>query len=196
MGLAKELAKILRPLVGHSPYYIKKTQAFVEQVISIRMEGKECITIYDVEAQSSPSSKTKCNRMQIYPIKHPWPYKISLHCWSSALKHTFPVPSILDMYKGQQWGLPSAQLWPTISWMSLKSRPSALPPTCHGYGSGMWMSLLLSKRQNTVSNLYSTSTPLTLTYSSLQRTVPHMAFRLFGYAWTKQHTYHNSLQET
>ena len=47
--VAKELAKILRPLVEHSPHHIKNTQDFEEQVESIRLEYAEYITSYDVK---------------------------------------------------------------------------------------------------------------------------------------------------
>ena len=49
-GMAKELANILRPLVGNYPHHNRDTQDFVEQVKSIRLGEGESITIYDVKA--------------------------------------------------------------------------------------------------------------------------------------------------
>ena len=49
-GLAKELAKILKPLVGKSPYHITSTQDFVEQARQIKLEPGECLSSYDVSA--------------------------------------------------------------------------------------------------------------------------------------------------
>ena len=49
-GVAKELAKILRPLVGKSPYHITSTQDFVEQAKQITWESGECLSSYDVSA--------------------------------------------------------------------------------------------------------------------------------------------------
>ena len=49
-GVAKELFNIIRPLVGHSPHYIKNIQDFVDQVKSIRIWEEECITSYDIKA--------------------------------------------------------------------------------------------------------------------------------------------------
>ena len=49
-GLAKELAKILKPLVGKSPYHINSTQDFVEQVRHITIVPGEYLSSYDVSA--------------------------------------------------------------------------------------------------------------------------------------------------
>ena len=49
-SVAKELAKILRPLVGKSPHHINSTQDFVEQVKHITLAPGECLSSYDVSA--------------------------------------------------------------------------------------------------------------------------------------------------
>ena len=49
-GVAKELAKILKPLVGKSPHHIYSTQDFVEQVKHIILAPEECLHSYDVSA--------------------------------------------------------------------------------------------------------------------------------------------------
>ena len=46
--VAKELSRILRPLVGKSPHHIKNTGDFVQQVKGITLKPGECITSYDV----------------------------------------------------------------------------------------------------------------------------------------------------
>ena len=48
--VAKELARILRPLVGNSTHHIKNTHDFVEQMKGITLQANECITSYDVSA--------------------------------------------------------------------------------------------------------------------------------------------------
>ena len=48
--VAKELARILRPLVGKSPHHIKNTGDIVQQVIGIRLQPSQCFTSYDVPA--------------------------------------------------------------------------------------------------------------------------------------------------
>ena len=49
-GVAKELAKILKPLVGKSPHHISSTQDFVEQARQFKLEPGECLSSYDVSA--------------------------------------------------------------------------------------------------------------------------------------------------
>ena len=49
-GVAKELPKILKPLVGKSPHHINSTQGFVEQVKHITLGPGECLISYDVSA--------------------------------------------------------------------------------------------------------------------------------------------------
>ena len=46
--MAKELAKILKPLVGKSPHHINSTQDFVEQAKHITFACGECLSSYDV----------------------------------------------------------------------------------------------------------------------------------------------------
>ena len=49
-GVAKELAKILKPLVGKSPHHITSTQDFVAQAKHFKLEPGECLSSYDVSA--------------------------------------------------------------------------------------------------------------------------------------------------
>ena len=48
--MAKELAKIPKPLVGKSPHHINSTQDFVEQAKHITLAPGECLSSYDVSA--------------------------------------------------------------------------------------------------------------------------------------------------
>ena len=47
---AKELAKILKPLVGMSAHHVHITRDFVEQLKDVRLKQGECIISYDVTA--------------------------------------------------------------------------------------------------------------------------------------------------
>ena len=49
-GVAKELAKILKPVVSKSPHHISSIQDFVEQVRHITLAPGECLSSYDVSA--------------------------------------------------------------------------------------------------------------------------------------------------
>ena len=48
--MAKELAKILKPLVGKSLHHVNSTQDFVEQAKHITLAPGECLSSYDVSA--------------------------------------------------------------------------------------------------------------------------------------------------
>ena len=49
-GVAKELAKILKPWIGMSSHHINSTQDFVKQVKHITLVPGECLSSYDVSA--------------------------------------------------------------------------------------------------------------------------------------------------
>ena len=49
-GMAKELANILKPLVGKSPHHVNSTQDFVKQAKHITLAPGECLSPYDVSA--------------------------------------------------------------------------------------------------------------------------------------------------
>ena len=49
-SVAKELAEILKPLVGKSPHHINSTQDFMEQVKHITLAPGGCLSSYDVSA--------------------------------------------------------------------------------------------------------------------------------------------------
>ena len=48
--VAKELAGILKPLVGSSPHHIKNTGDFIQQIKQVKLQADEIITSYDVSA--------------------------------------------------------------------------------------------------------------------------------------------------
>ena len=49
-GVAKELANVIKPLVGKSPHHIISTKHFVEQVKQIILKPWNCLSSYDVSA--------------------------------------------------------------------------------------------------------------------------------------------------
>ena len=49
-GVAKELAHIIKPLVGQSPHHLKNTQHFIQQLQGKRYEPGEVTTSFDVKA--------------------------------------------------------------------------------------------------------------------------------------------------
>ena len=49
-GVAKELATILKPLVGRSFHHVNNTKEFADEIRNTKLEEGECITYYDVAA--------------------------------------------------------------------------------------------------------------------------------------------------
>ena len=47
---SKELARILKPLVGKSPCQVQNTQDFIQQIRGIKLQPDQCIMSYDVKA--------------------------------------------------------------------------------------------------------------------------------------------------
>ena len=47
---AKELARILKPLVGRSPYHIQNSLDFIQQIQGIQLQPNQCMVSFDVKA--------------------------------------------------------------------------------------------------------------------------------------------------
>ena len=47
---AKELARILKPLMGNSPYQVQNSRDFIQQIQDIKLQEDQCIMSYDVKA--------------------------------------------------------------------------------------------------------------------------------------------------
>ena len=49
-GLLTLMNRILKPLVGKSPYHVHTTQDIIQQIKDIKLEEDQCIVLYDVKA--------------------------------------------------------------------------------------------------------------------------------------------------
>ena len=47
---SKELASILKPLVGRPPHHVHNTQDFIEEIKDIKLKEDQCMMSYDVKA--------------------------------------------------------------------------------------------------------------------------------------------------
>ena len=47
---SKELSRILKPLVGKSPYDIQNSQDFIQQIQGIQLQPNQCMVSFDVKA--------------------------------------------------------------------------------------------------------------------------------------------------
>ena len=69
---AKELAKIIKPLIGKSPHHVHNNKDFLESIKDIKVEEDECIMSYDVSAlfTSIPIDTTINIKKQLEDDKH------------------------------------------------------------------------------------------------------------------------------
>ena len=86
-GVAKELAKIIKPLMGCSVHHVQNSTQFVEEMKRTRIEQGECIASYDVTALftsiSLPSPlrrEVNWNMMQNFPTEPACQLRTSLSC--------------------------------------------------------------------------------------------------------------------
>ena len=56
---SKEVARILKPLVGRSPHHVKNTQDFIDQIKGIHLGQDQCMMSYDVKALFTSVPTTK-----------------------------------------------------------------------------------------------------------------------------------------
>ena len=49
-GVAKELARIIKLLMGNSEHYVNNTEQFADEIRKTKLEEGECITSYDITA--------------------------------------------------------------------------------------------------------------------------------------------------
>ena len=124
--MAKELAKILKPLVGKSPHHVNNTQDFVEQGKHITLAPWESLSSYDVSAlfTSVPVDPAlniiKDLLEKDHTLKERTVMEVSdiISYWSSVSKtHTFlSKTSSMNSLREQPWVPQLARLWPISTW--------------------------------------------------------------------------------
>ena len=130
---AKELARILKPLVGNSTHHVQNTRDFVEQIQETRLKQGECIISYDVAAlfTSVPIQPV------INIIKEKLAKDTTLHQRTSmSIDHIttlleFCLRSTTFVFQGQYYqqmegaamGSPLSPIVANISWRVLNNRP-------------------------------------------------------------------------
>ena len=125
-GVAKELAKILKPLVGKSPHHITSTQDFVEQAKQIKLELRECLSSYDVSSlfTSVPIDpalniiKDLLDKDTTLKEKLLWKLETLSSYWSfvSRTPSFLSKASSMNRLRVLPWVPQSAPLWPTYTW--------------------------------------------------------------------------------
>ena len=182
-GLAKELAKILKPLVGKSPHHINSTQDFVKQVKHITLAPGECLRSYDVSALfTSVLVDPALNIIRDLldkdrTLKERTVLAVSdiILLLGFCLKNTYF--SFQDQFYEQVEGAAMGSLVSPIvanlyiEYLEQKALSTASPL---GFGTGLWMTPLSSTKRSTNKTFFNTLTVLTLLSGLQWRTTRRM----------------------
>ena len=174
-GVAKELTKILKPLVCKSPHHINSTQDIVEQVKDITLGPGECLSSYDVSALFTSVPVDPALRVKDLLEKDPTlkdrtvlPVEGIILLLELCLKNMYFSfqDQIYEQVEGLAMGSPVSSIVAYLYMVYLEQKALSTAPT-PGFGGGVWMTHLSSTRKSINSTSYNTSTVLTLP-SSLQ----------------------------
>ena len=171
-GVAKELAKILKPLVGKSTHHINSTQDFVEQVKHITLAPGECLSSYDVSAlfTSVPVDPALNIINDLLEKDHTLEERIVLAVSDIILLLEFCLKNTYFSFQGQFYeqvegaamGSPVSPIVANLYMESLEQKALSTAPHPPDSGAGMWMIPLPSTRKSTNKAFFNTSTVLTL----------------------------------
>ena len=171
-GVAKELAKILKPLVGKSPHHINSTQDFVEQAKDITLVPGECLSSYGVSAlfTSVPVDPAlniikdlleKDHNLKEMPVMEVSDIILLLEF---CLKNTYFSfqDQFYEQVEGAAMGSPVSPIMANLFMEYLEQKALNTAPNPLGSGTGLWMTPLSSTRKPTNKASFNISTVLTL----------------------------------
>ena len=171
-GVAKELAKILKPLVDKSPHHINSTQDFMEQVRHITLAPRECLSSYDVSAlyisvPIDPALKIIKDPLLKDPtLKDRAVIGVDdiVVLLEFCLKNTYFSfqGQFLEQVEGVAMGSPVSPIVATLYMEYLEKKALSTTPHPLGSGAGMWMTPLSSTRKSINKTSSNTLTVLTL----------------------------------
>ena len=156
---AKELSKILKPLVGRSPYHVKNNQDSIHSLEEIKLEPEECMMSFDVKAlfTSIPlkpplkiikkllEEDTNLHHRATMSIEHI--YSLLEFCLTNTY-FSFQ-DRLYEQKEGAAMGFPSALLWQIYLWKTLRSGPLPHHHAPLNSGRDLWMIPLLSSTKST-----------------------------------------------
>ena len=158
-GVAKELAKILKPLVGQSPHHINSTQDFVEQAKHFKLESGECLSSYDVSAlftsvpidpalQIIKDLLVKDNTLKERTVMDVEDIILLLEF---CLKNTYFSfqGQFYEQVEGAAMGSPVSPIVANLYMEYLEQKALSTAPHPPSSGAGMWMIPLSSTRRPT-----------------------------------------------
>ena len=157
--MAKELAKILKPLVGKSPHHANSTQDFVEEAKHITLAPGECLSSYDVSAlfTSVPVdpalSIIKDLLEKDHTLKERTVMEVSdiILLLEFCLKNTYFSfqDQLYEQVEGAAMGSPVSPIVANLYMEYLEQKALSTAPNPLGSGTGLWMTPLSSTRRST-----------------------------------------------
>ena len=163
---AKELTKILKPLVGMSAHHVHNTRDFVEQIREVKLKPGECIISYDVQAlfTSVPINSV------LDIIKERLANDQDLHKRTTMSVNQiiklleFCLNSTSFVYQGQFYqqiegaaiGSPLSPIVANIYMEKFEEEALATAPPPQACGKGMWMTHLSSRKKSTAMSFFNT----------------------------------------
>ena len=171
-GVAKELTKILKPLVGKSPHHINSTQDFVEQVKHITLPPGECLSSYHVSALFTlvPVDPALNIIKDLLEKDHSLKERTVLTASNIILLLEFCLKNtyfsfqdqFYEQVEGTAMGSPVSPIVANLYMEYLEQKALSTAPHPQGSGAGLWMTPFSSTRKSTNKASFNTSTVLTL----------------------------------
>ena len=164
--MAKELAKILKPLVGKSPHHINSTQDFVEQVKHITLVPGECLSSYDVSAlfTSVPADPALNIIRDLLDKDHTLKERTVLAVNNIILLLEFCLKNTYFSFQDQFYkqvegvaiGSPVSPIVANLYMEYLEQKALSTVPYPLGFGAGLWMTHLSSTGRSMNRTSYNT----------------------------------------
>ena len=156
---AKELARILKPLVGLSKHHIHNTIDFVEQIKEVKLKEEESMVSYDVTAlfTSVPIPpvlkiiEEKLEEDKDLPRRTSMNTRHIIKLLEFCLRSTYFVfqGQHFEQVEGAAMGSPLSPIVANIYMEHFETRALETAPHPQAFGKGMWMTLLSSWKQHT-----------------------------------------------
>ena len=182
-GVAKELTKILKSLVGKSPHHINSTHDFFEQVKQFTLAPGECLSSYDVYVLFSsvpldPALGVIKHLLEKDPTlkdRTVLSVKDIILLLEFCLRNTYFSfqEQFYEQVEGVAMGSPVSSIVANLYMKYFEQNALSIAPT-PGFGRGMWMTHLSSKRKSTNRISHNTLTVLTLPFNLQWRTTRGM----------------------
>ena len=171
-GVAKVLAKIIKPLVGKFPHHINSIQDFVEQAKHIRLEPGKCLSSYDVSAlfTSVPIDPALTIIKDLFEKDNTLKERTVMEVNDIILLLEFCLKNTYFSFQGQFYeqvegaamGSPVSPIVANLYMEYLEQKALSTAPYHPSFGAGMWMTPLSSTRKPTNKASFNTTTVLTL----------------------------------